>query len=147
MTSSEDAVLRRIRDLWSAVDPPPPLLADWALFALEPAGPDIEILKTCGCREPATTRGGERTHSMTFEGTSRTVVLTVTQSAADTIRVDGWLTPPGAVAVELRTADGPRPARSDEQGRFAFDGVARGPVQLVVRDRGTALTPSVVVGT
>ncbi|RSM43825.1 hypothetical protein DMA12_18325 [Amycolatopsis balhimycina DSM 5908] len=115
------------------------------LFALEPADPDIEVLKACGYREPAVARGDERTRSITFEGASRTVVLTVTPTSGGLVRVDGWLTPPAALPVELRTPDGPVATSSDERGRFAFDQVGRGTVQLVVRDNGTTLTPSIVV--
>jgi hypothetical protein len=146
MTDSDEAVLHRVRELWAAVDPPPPLLADWVLFALEPTTPDAEILRMAGHREPAAAaRGDEYTRSITFEGKNRTVVLTLTPSGEDTVRVDGWLAPPGALTVELRTGGGPLSTTSDERGRFAFDQVERGPVQLVVRDNGTTLTPSVLV--
>ncbi len=142
---SDEAVLRRIRELWEVVDPPPPLLADWALFALEPADPDAEVLKACGCREPAVARGDERTRSLTFEGARRTVVLTLTPTSDGSVRLDGWITPPGALPVELRTPGGPLTTRSDDRGRFAFGRVGRGAVQLVVRENGTTLTPSIVV--
>jgi len=145
MTNPDEAVLQQVRELWAAVDPPPPLLADWALFAMEPTTVDAEILQASGRREPAAARGDERTRSITFDGTSRTVVLTLTSSAEDTVRVDGWIAPPGVLAVELRTGHGLLSTASDERGRFAFDRVEHGPVQLVVRDNGTTLTPSIVV--
>ncbi|WP_410609712.1 hypothetical protein [Amycolatopsis sp. lyj-109] len=145
MTNPDEVVLQQVRELWTAVDPPPPLLADWVLFALEPTTADVEIFRAGGRRELAGARGEECTRSITFSGTRRTVVLTLTPSTEDTVRVDGWIAPPGALPVELRTGKRLLSTTSDERGRFAFDQVEHGQVQLVVRDDGTTLTPAIVL--
>jgi hypothetical protein len=143
--SSDHIVLRQVRDLWAAVDPPPAHLVDWVQFALEPTTPEAEILKATGHREPVAARGDEHTRSITFDGESLTVIVTLTPTSDDMVRVDGWITPADTLPVELRTARGVLSSAADERGRFAFGQVCCGPVQLVIRHNGTTLTPSIVV--
>jgi hypothetical protein len=65
------------------------------------------------------------------------------------VRVDGWLAPPGAHLVELRSPQGVSTALADSDGRFVLDEVPRGLVQIVVRaakgSEPLASTPSIVV--
>jgi len=91
--------------------------------------------------------------------------VTVTASAAGTVRLDGWLAPAAPLRVELRLrAGGPGgtgggavdggPASggevlsvtADEVGRFVFDGVRPGLAQLLVHPIAgggtTVVTPS-----
>jgi len=142
---SDFVVLQQVRDLWAAVDPPPAGLVDWVRFAMEPTTPEAEVLKMSGRRELAAARGDEHTRSITFDGTALTVIITLTPAAEDAVRVDGWITPPSALHVELRTSQGTLSGTSDERGRFAFDQVCCGLVQLIVRHNGDTLTPSIVV--
>jgi hypothetical protein len=77
-------------------------------------------------------RGPEHARTITFECDSLTVAITVTPTATDRIRLDGWLAPPAALRVELRAADLQLQTMADEGGRFAFDDLARGEIQLAV---------------
>jgi hypothetical protein len=139
------AVLQEVRALWDAVDPPPEHLSDWVLFAMDPVTAETELLKAGGHRELVAARGDESTRSITFDGTRLTVVVTLTPAPDGAVRLDGWIAPPAAHAVELRAAGGVLAVRSDERGRFVFDRVGRGMVQLVIHDGDTTVTPSIVV--
>jgi hypothetical protein len=79
-------------------------------------------------------RGSERTRTITFDADSRAVMITVTDRADGLVRIDGWLAPAAALRVELRLPE-PAPPRTmiaNAVGRFTFDGVPRGLVQLLV---------------
>jgi hypothetical protein len=76
----------------------------------------------------------ERTRTITFEAESRTVMITIGERPDGLLRVDGWLAPAAPLRVELRFPD-PQPSATelaDESGRFVFDAVARGLVQLLI---------------
>ncbi len=139
------AVLRDVRAVWDAVDPPPEHLSDWVLFAMDSALAEVELLKATGRRELVAARGDESTRSITFDGSCLTVVVTLTPAPDGAVRLDGWIAPPAAYSVELRTPGGLLAVRADERGRFVFDRVERGMVQLLVHDGGTMVTPSIVV--
>jgi hypothetical protein len=62
-------------------------------------------------------------------------MVTITDLGDSGVRVDGWLAPAASRRVELRVAGGPASCDtvvSDDAGRFAFAGVARGLAQVVV---------------
>ena len=46
------------------------------------------------------------------------------------VRVDGWMAPPDLYRVEVHTAAGTLATATDDQGRFAFDRLARGRMQF-----------------
>jgi hypothetical protein len=86
-------------------------------------------------------------------------MITIVDKGDDHVRVDGWLAPAGRLSVELRVA-GPsadeassRVVTTEDTGRFVFDEVGRGLVQLLVRpveqsnDRPapTVVTPSLLL--
>jgi len=138
-------VLDEIRRLWDVADPPPPGLAELSAFAVQLAGPDTDILKAADRQLLAGARGDERSRSITFDGARLTAVVTLTPAGDDSFRLDGWISPPSALAIELRTAGGTLSTTADERGRFVFERVSRGVVQLLIHDNGTTMTPSIEV--
>ena len=93
-----------------------------------------------------TTRGAEAkveptpTESVTFTAASVSLMVSAspadsddTDDADDRVRVDGWVTTPGA-QVEAVTNEGSSTVISDANGRFVLDDLPHGPVALR-RDR------------
>ena len=70
-------------------------------------------------------------------------MVTLGEAVAGVVRVDGWIADGAGLLVTLRRGAGTRPATepdgtdrtttADEDGRFAFEGVACGMVQFVFR--------------
>lgn len=151
------AILAGLRDLYTAVDPMPDDLVDRVRFALELEHFDVEVFRRLtppeAELEAAGARGSEESRTVTFDSESLTVMVSITPLGDRTVRLDGWLAPPGGHEIELRTASGPVTVNADAQGRFAIDGVPRGLAQLVVRpfaaapvsQARTVVTPSIVV--
>lgn len=141
----DHAVLDEVRRFWELADPPPPGLAELAVFAIQLAGPDTDILRAGDRQLLAGARGDERSRSITFDGVRLTAVVTLTPATDGSVRLDGWISPPSALPIELRTAGGTLSTTADERGRFTFERVGRGVVQLLVHDNGTTMTPSMEV--
>jgi hypothetical protein len=138
---TDDQLLADLRDLWQAADPAPADLAERVLFtlqleALQPADVDFELLRLCEAVEPVGARGHESARTLTFEGDSLTVMVTVSGPGAAPRRLDGWIAPAGELRVELRTGRGSTETTADTGGRFAFTDVASGLVQLVLHPPG-----------
>ncbi|UWP82904.1 hypothetical protein [Dactylosporangium fulvum] len=136
----DDALLADLRRVVGLVDPVP----FW----------HFEICRLVPMSAPALAgvRGDEETRRATFESASLTIMLEWSEAADDTVRLDGWLAPPGPFRVEIRTVDGPQTVDADEGGRFAAPRVTRGSVQLRVQPPDeqavafrTVVTPSFVV--
>jgi hypothetical protein len=76
-------------------------------------------------------------------------MFSVSPSGAATVRLDGWLAPPAAHRVELRTEAGCLETSADADGRFAVADVPHGLAQLVVHPAAggtrSVVTPSVVL--
>lgn len=139
-----ESLFGKLRAMWSHVDPPPALLVDLTCFALESTTASTEVLRP-GARELVGARGDERARLVTFDGDSLTVMVDILVQADDTVRVDGWLTPPANHRVELRLATGDVHVTTADDGRFAFDRVPRGLAQFLVHANGSVSTPSIVL--
>jgi hypothetical protein len=130
------AILDQIAAVHAAVDPPPPDLDLRVRFALDLGDLEVELARRTEDElvGPGARAAAERTRTITFEADSRTVMITIGERPDGLLRVDGWLAPAAPLRVELRFPD-PQPARTelaDEAGRFVFDEVERGLVQLLV---------------
>ncbi|MEP7091610.1 MAG: hypothetical protein ABI776_16040, partial [Nocardioidaceae bacterium] len=76
---------------------------------------------------------GERTETITFVADRLTAMVTVTRTGPGRVRLDGWLAPPEPMRVSLRGQGSvDRDADADDQGRFSFEGLEEGFVQLRV---------------
>ena len=146
-------VLDRVARVHALLDPPPADLDERVRFAIALDSLDIEVARLSEERLVGSgARGSERTRTITFDCESRTVMITVVDRADGLVRIDGLAAPPAALRVELRAAAGAgsRSATADDTGRFVFDGVAHGLVQLVVHapDAGVGdkvVTPSLLL--
>ncbi|GAB3888408.1 carboxypeptidase-like regulatory domain-containing protein [Terrabacter terrigena] len=165
MTSHTDAIdardldnLGHVRDLFAHADPVPSDLAERVKFAITVHALHAEVAELMDSAL-LTTRGGETkveptpTESVTFTAASVSLMVSAspsdaadTDDAADRVRVDGWVTTPGA-QVEAVTNEGSRTAVSDANGRFVLDDLPHGPVHFVVTDPGNDETRPVITPT
>ena len=106
-----------------------------------------------------TTRGAEAkveptpTDSVTFTAASVSLMVSAgpadSDDADDRVRVDGWVTTPGA-QIEAVTTEGSSTVISDANGRFVLDDLPHGPVHFVVTDPGNedmrpVITPTIQI--
>ncbi|WP_248964616.1 hypothetical protein [Sphaerisporangium perillae] len=154
LDAADLSVLDEIKAMYSAVDPVPATLVDRLQFALDLESYEIDVLRPYEEVGPAAgARGGEEARTITFDSDDLTIMISASVQNARTVRVDGWLAPPGDHLVELRTSEGPITVRADDQGRFVMDAVPRGLAQILVRQalddpreaRILAVTPSIVL--
>jgi hypothetical protein len=141
------STLDDLRCAWDLADPVPGGLLDRVRFALSVDDLHAEVGRITEL-VGAGARGAELARSITFDGASLAVVISVSPAGESEVRVDGWVAPAGAYDAELRVDGEKLTTTSDEHGRFAFARVGRGPVQLLVTEvaGGRALiTPAVVV--
>ena len=136
----DHAILDQLRDTYVLADPPPDELDERVLFAIALENLDVEVARL---QEDlligSGARGDDRTRTITFDCESLTIMITIVDNGNDHVRLDGWLAPAGRRRVELRVA-GPsaeqarsRVVTTEDTGRFVFDEVGRGLVQLLVR--------------
>jgi hypothetical protein len=136
LDTSDVELLREIRDCWDEADPMPVTLIDQVRVAVDMDGFDEAVLRMTEVESLAGTRGDEQSRMITFESESLTITVSLHEHDDGTIRLDGWLSPPGCHQVELRQEAGPRAVTADEGGRFMLDRVPHGAAQLVVRPAG-----------
>ncbi|GGK28719.1 hypothetical protein GCM10010124_21760 [Pilimelia terevasa] len=153
--AADAALLRDLRRMWTAADPAPADLAERVMFTLALEDLEVELAQLqeqslAGAR----TAAAETATSITFHASQLTVLLTVQAAGAGADgtplrRLDGWLAPGAALAVEVRAGDRTLHAEADADGRFALDGVPAGLVQLRIQPGGPLLravvTPAVQV--
>jgi hypothetical protein len=127
----DDALLAAIRAMYDRLDPPPPDLTERVRFALSLENLEVELLRMeQELLAGAGARGEERARTVTFSSQSLAVMVTLAEDAGGT-RIDGWIAGGGGLRVELRRPGSARRAHADEEGRFVFEAVAAGIVQLV----------------
>jgi len=130
MDPDDFAVLNSIRAYYDEHDPVPDGLVERIQFELTLDALEAEVatltqldLATAGARGGSAT---EAVRTITFTSESVTTMVTISPSAEDLVRVDGWAAPGAGIRVELLLADGPRETLADEDGRFVFDSVPSG---------------------
>jgi hypothetical protein len=153
----DQTILDQVRGLHNHLDPPPPDLNERVQFAIALENVDVEVARLVeDVLVGSGARGAERLRTITFDGESRTIVVTVADTPDGGVRLDGWLAPAARLRIELRragaTSDAPATAEivvSDDSGRFVFDDVAHGLAKLLVHpadDEGTRIvTPSLIL--
>ena len=162
MTSHTDAIdardianLGHVRDLFGHADPVPSDLAERIKFAITVHALHAEVAELMDSAL-LTTRGAEAkveptpTESVTFTAASMSLMVTAgpmdSDESEDRVRVDGWVTTPGA-RVEAVTSEGSSSVISDANGRFVLDDLPHGPVHFVVTDPGNEDTRPVITPT
>jgi hypothetical protein len=132
------AVLARLARAVAVLDPVPDGLVERSLFAVTLAGLESEVMELQRIETPVGSVRGEapslEARTITFTHESLTVMISLSPSDdGRNVRVDGWLAPAAELVVELRQPDGTQTTTADEDGRFSFDAVDRGPTSLLVR--------------
>ncbi|MDQ1294255.1 MAG: hypothetical protein QG608_2138 [Actinomycetota bacterium] len=126
-----------LRRLWEKKDPVPPDLADRILFAMALEDLEFELLSLETAAPVLSARGEEQVRTVTFSGESLSVLVSIDRDRNGRVRLDGWIGPENSgneeLDVELRCGQTVLYGRSDKDGRFAFDEVPAGLVQLVFR--------------
>jgi hypothetical protein len=153
MDDVDVAVLGELRELYGDLDPMSADLVDRIQFALALEDLDVEVFRASAESAEAGVlagvRGAEETRTITFDSDSLTIMFSISPSGTAAVRLDGWLAPPAAHRVELRTEHGPMETSADADGRFAVDDVPHGLAQLVVHPAAggtrSVVTPSVVL--
>jgi hypothetical protein len=145
----DEELLRLLRECHEQLDPVPDSVVQRSLFAIAVQDIDAEVfqlaeqyrLEPSGARggEGASEGEGEEARVVTFDSDSLTIMIRISQLAAG-VRIDGWLAPPQACRVELRSGERIVNADADDEGRFVLDAIPRGLAQLVVRLGGKTLT-------
>ena len=168
MTSHTDAIdardianLGHVRDLFGHADPVPSDLAERVKFAITVHALHAEVAELMDSAL-LVTRGAEAaveptpTDSVTFSAATVSLMVSArpsgvadTSDSGDRVRIDGWVTLPGA-RIEVVTRDGDATIISDANGRFVVDDLPHGPVHFVVTDPGDAdmrpvITPTIQI--
>jgi hypothetical protein len=147
---SDEALLQEVAEVFGHADPVPDDLVQRIQFSVALDQMYTEVARIT--RVPAdalAVRGervaGMRTETLTFSADRLTAMVTVTRSAPERIRVDGWTAPPTALRIGLRMQEGSRETVSDESGRFVFEDLPEGFAQLTFHatgeDGATVVTP------
>lgn len=128
----DEELFERLRQAWEGADPAPADLADRISFALALDDLEVELLRLhADFAEPVGARGEDTLQTVTFSGESLSVMVSLSSGAAGGVRIDGWISDGGLLDVEVRHEDGAFGASAGPDGRFAFDRVPHGLVQLV----------------
>jgi hypothetical protein len=139
-------ILARLAGLHDRLDGPPDDFDERIVFAVAAAGLDAELARLEEQDLAAARTNDESARTMSFEASSLTILLTITELVDDRVRLDGWLAPGAAHTVLLRSGEGAadRSTLADDTGRFVLDRVRRGLTQLVVRPEGgrSVVTPA-----
>jgi hypothetical protein len=126
------AILEQLAELYAAVDPVPAGLVERARFAVALDEIDVAMLRLVEETTLAAGARGERGRIFTFAN-SITLTIRIVGLTDETVRIDGWLAPPAAHLVTLRTETGRIERVADEDGRFVFEAAPAGLAQFVVR--------------
>ena len=147
-------VLAELAAAYTVADPPPADLDERVTFAIavHHGGLEVDVARlTEDLMVGSGARAAEQPRTLTFDGESLTVMVTVVVLPGDRRRLDGWLAPPAPLAVELRAGgsdDVTHAVAADGSGRFVIEAVPPGLAQLTVRLLAvgrTVITPAVVL--
>jgi hypothetical protein len=142
----DEAVLQRMAAAYAAADPVPDGLVDRLQFAITLDALHAELAELQRVDGLVGSRGeaAPDVQSVTFTSQSLTIMITVTPSGPDAVRIDGWAADAPGVSIELKTSQDRRQTVADDDGRFVFDDVPRGMAQFVVRHIDGSGLPRVV---
>lgn len=144
--STDEEVLRRLDALVAAHDPMPEGLVDRIGIALTVEALHAEVAELHLVGDLAASVRADDTSIEADTITFTTEVLTVMISVhreAERVRVDGWVAPAGNLTVELHQSGDVVVTQSDDDGRFSFVEVERGPARLVLRRPADPTVPIV----
>jgi hypothetical protein len=139
-------ILERLAAVTEAVDPVPPDLVDRIGMALTIEALHAEVAQLHLSGELASSvrseEGTIEAGTITFTTDVLTVMISV-HAEGERRRVDGWAAPAGALTVELHQGADVTTTTADDDGRFVFADVERGPTRLVMRRPSDPTVPIV----
>jgi len=133
LDGADVALLSELAALYSSVDPVPPGLLERLSFtlALDELYAEVAAMtRVTGDLAGVRSETGVRTETMTFSAECLTVMVTVSRTAPDRVRLDGWVAPAAPLPVRLRMQGGRLETVADDGGRFSFADLPTGFVQL-----------------
>jgi hypothetical protein len=131
----DERALRLVRTHLDAIDPVPHDLGNRVKFAMTVASLEAEVAHlTHDSLELGAVRTTEydRATTVTFESGSLSIMVTLDEGERSVTTLRGWVTVPGA-EVELREHSRSSVTVADDEGRFVFEDVERGTVNLLIR--------------
>ncbi len=136
LDAQDEAVLARLGAFVQALDPVPDDLVDRVGVALtmEALHAEIARLERLPAGAPAL-RADEASieaDTITFTTDVLTVMVSMHEEAGR-VRLDGWVAPPASLTVEVHQGAAMLGTVTDEDGRFAVDGLDHGPTRFVLR--------------
>jgi hypothetical protein len=129
-------ILDEVAEAYSSADPMPDGLIDRIRFAVALEEVNAEVLQLIEESELTTSARGERGRIFTFSSAILTVMIRVIGITDDTVRIDGWLAPPAAHRITLRSPQARVERTADDEGRFVFEQTSGGLAQLIVKIAG-----------
>jgi len=134
MNASDDELLALVGRALRAADPVPDHVIDGARAAWTWRTIDEELAELVydSSNQLAGVRSEDTARQLTFRSPGVEIEVMVTDEASR--RVIGQLIPPGEFTVRLLIGDAVIEEPTDRLGRFTFNGIAPGPVRLVVVD-------------
>ncbi|MGV9195253.1 hypothetical protein ACQ143_12980 [Microbacterium sp. MC2] len=136
--ASDALLFRALRRTWEKVDPMPVDLVDRmvAAVAADDLAHEYALLTLVESDAVGATRGDADMLTLQFSDGTTNVLVHLTDSGGGMHRIDGWVDGPATSVVLLR--DDTEQTTPADGGRFAFEDVPRGMVQLrVVLDATT----------
>lgn len=144
LDSTDEAILRELRETASRLDPCPAHLTDRIAFALTVRALQAEVAELTSQAELASralaAEEPAQATTITYSTDSTSIMVSVSYDATGRARLDGWLTcGPGEVELDLG-GHGTRSTTADQDGRFVLADLPHGPAHLLVRpDQGRAV--------
>ena len=129
-------VLQRLRALYSTVDPVPDDLVDRIEFEISLDALNAELAELQQLPAQAVGARGtapDEVTTLTFTSDSLTTMVSITVTAPDRVRIDGWLAPGSPARIELRQVGEQWETQADQDGRFVFEDVPHGLSRFVVQ--------------
>jgi hypothetical protein len=137
LDSTDEAILRELREVAGRLDPCPADLAERIKFALTVQALQAEVAELTSqpelvSRSAATQEPAEAT-TVTYSTEGLSIMITFSREGAGRARIDGWLTC-GSAEVELDLGQhGTRTVVTDGDGRFVLPDLPHGVAHLLVR--------------
>lgn len=136
MDAGDLELLALVAEMYEALDPTPAMLPDLVLFGLQAVDLDAELARLVESElltpAGAGSRAVEQARRVTFSSDHLTVMIAVSDRNDGMVRVDGWSTPGRGLDAELRAGALTLTTTCDDDGRFVFDEVPSGMVQLTL---------------
>ncbi len=153
LDAQDIAILTELRAIYDHVDPAPLTLTERTKYAMTVHMLEAEVAELTAM-PMALVRSdvAERVGTINFSGSSMSLMVSVSTEATG-VRVDCWVTVPGALVEIHPTGNGVEDERSavtDEQGRCDFSDLPAGPAHFIVwadaeRTSRPIITPTVTL--